>query len=133
MRDQSGKSRIGECGAGPVITPRKLGTESLGKERNILDPVAERRQDDLEDVEPIEEILAERSRGDGSGKVSVRRADHSHVGPARVRVADAFVFAILEKPEQFRLEGGGQVANLVEEKRPSVRNADLSRIIGAPR
>ena len=35
--------------------------------------------------------------------------------------------AVLQEPENFRLQGAGQVADLVEEERAAVRELDLSR------
>ena len=57
--------------------------EVLDEVRNVLGAIAQRRQVDLHDVEPVEEVLAEAARLDLDLQVAVRGADDPHVEGAR--------------------------------------------------
>ena len=58
---------------------RQVLEEMLGDRDDVVLAVAERRDADRKDVEPVEEILAETPRADELVEVAVRRGDDSHV------------------------------------------------------
>ena len=57
------------------------GSEEFGQERDVLSPVTERGEDQLDDVEAIVEILAEGPGTDGGGQVDVGGADDPDIDP----------------------------------------------------
>ena len=69
----------------PVDVLAELGAvaipEQAGQLRQIVDPLPQRRQLDRDDVDPVEQILAEGACLDSLFQVCVRRDDQSEVGP----------------------------------------------------
>ena len=50
---------------GAVVLPGQLADEPADQERDVLPPLAQRREVDVEDVEPVVEVVAELAEGDG--------------------------------------------------------------------
>ena len=133
--------------AGPAVTPERFKRlfreaaeravvapskeyQKLLRERNcIIRPFAEWRNLDLDHVEPIEEVFAEPSFLDRILQIHVRRRDETHIGSARRVVADPFVLPVLDEPQQLRLQGERQVADLVQEERAAVARRDAARVV----
>ena len=63
----------------PVVLARVLLAEVLGEDGDLLGPVAERRDEDIDDVEAVVEVLAEASLGDGALEVPVGGGDDADV------------------------------------------------------
>ena len=103
--------------------------EVLGERRHVARPLAERRQRHAHDVEPVEEVQAEEPVPDGGAEVAVGRGDEPDVGLDGPRPADALEGLVLEHAEELRLEGGPDVADLVEEHRPAVRHLELPALL----
>jgi hypothetical protein len=100
------------------------------QERDVLRALAERREADPHDGEPVEEILAEAPGRDLLGEVAVRRGDDANVDAAgRIRAQPAYLEA-LEGAQELRLEIERELADLVEEERPSVGRLDRALAIG---
>src|SRR5579862_1430637 len=94
--------------------------QEMSRERlDVLRALAQRWQVNLEHVQPVVQILAKSSGFDGGEQVAVGGGNHAHVGAARGRVADALVFAFLNKAQQLWLHGERQVGDFVEKKRPA--------------
>ena len=93
----------------------------MGHQRGqILQPLPQRRQLDREDVEPEIEVLPEVPSCDLVAQLPVGGRDHPHVDLASCLGADALQLAGLQRPQQLGLRLRAQVADLVEEERPSV-------------
>ena len=116
----------------PAGLAAEEGEEVAGQVAEI-GPVAERRQGQLDDVEPIEQIVAEPAGGDLGVQVLVRRRDQPDVRGPGPGLADPLVATLLEEPEQLGLERQGQVGHFVEEQGSSCRRGDLARGVARPR
>src|SRR5882762_10647458 len=106
----------GERGAPLAGVPRG---EVLRQERNVLPPLAQRRNADGDDVEPVEEILPEPPRFDGLPEVLVGGGDHARVhldGSALPHPAD---LAFLQDAQELSLDARADVADLVEKQGPA--------------
>src|SRR6185503_19338169 len=103
----------------PVLRgfPRELRACEL---QDLLAPLAQRRQPDLDGIDPEQQVLTETAVPDQRGQVRIGRADDAHVRALRARGAHAFVLAGLERAEQARLLRWRNVADLVHEQRASV-------------
>jgi hypothetical protein len=66
------------------------------------------------DVQPKEEVVAERAVADRGGKIGVRGRDDSHIDDLRFAAADRDHFLPFEHAEEFRLHGKRDVAEFVE-------------------
>ena len=71
---------------------------------------------DLEDREPVEEVLAEVAARDGGLQVAVRRGDDPDVGLQDLRPAEALELALLQDAEELGLDERARLAHLVEEE-----------------
>ena len=100
------------------------------QDRDVLAALAQRRHVDVNDPQPVEEILAEFTGRDAVGQVAVGRRDDPHVGDARGAVrADRLDFSGLEEAEQERLHAQAHLADLVEEQRAAVRLLELAGLV----
>jgi hypothetical protein len=99
---------------------RALQHEVAGERRNVLEALAQRRQAQPDDVEPVQQVLAEQSLPHALLEVLVRRGDHAHVRLERGVPADAVVLAVREHAQQPDLQVRRHVADLVEEQRAAL-------------
>ena len=88
--------------------------------------LAQRRQHERDDVQPVEEILAERAGPGRRLQVAVRRGNQPEVHPHRPRAADALELPLLQRAQQLRLQRERQLADLVEEERAAVGQLHLA-------
>ena len=95
----------------------------LDQQRQVLDPLAERRQVDRDDVEPVVQVLAEPAGGDGLAEVLVGRGEDPAVGLDHLAAADPLERPVLEDAEELGLHPQRQGADLVEQERPAARPA----------
>jgi len=84
---------------------------------DVLDPLAQRRNDVREHVEAIEQILAKGLVADGVLEVAVGGRDDADVNLDRLRAPQAFEDALLKRAEQLGLDFHRQITDLVEEER----------------
>jgi hypothetical protein len=96
--------------------------------RNVLAPIAKRRQVDVEHVQPVEQVGAELLAGHGFGQIPVRRRDHADVRLHGARAAKAHELAFLEHAQELRLRGSCHLGDFVEKEHPTGRQLDLSRL-----
>ncbi len=102
--------------------------ELLGKRRDIVPPLPERRNGDGEHVQPVEQVLAEQLGLDRLLDVLVRCRHDAHVDLDGTVPADPFDHLLLDHAQDLRLERQVHVADLVEEDRPLVRKLELPEL-----
>ena len=100
--------------------------EVVGEDRNLLGPLPERRDHDLDHVEAIVEILAETTAGHRLLEVLIGGREHPHVDLHGGPSSDARELAVLEDVEKLALQRGVEVTDLVEKDRPAVRRLELA-------
>ena len=88
--------------------------------RDVLAALAQRRQVDRHDVEPVVQVLAEPAGGGFGQQVAVAGGDDAGVDADRLRVADALELALLQRAEQLHLQVGRRGVDFVEEDRAGV-------------
>ncbi len=126
VRHEGAHGLAGErLGALPVLRRERL-QEVLDQERDVLSPAPERRHLHRDDVQPVEEVLAEAALGDQIGQRLVRGGDHPHVDPDRLVPADPLHRLLLQRPQHLGLGPERHVADLVEEERAARRPARTS-------
>ena len=84
---------------------------------DVLEPLAQGRQPQRHDVQPVEQILAEQALIDLLLQVAVGGGDDPDIGPDRGAAADRRVLALLQHAQQPRLRFHRHVADLVEKQR----------------
>ena len=93
----------------------------LDEERDVFAAFAQRRKLHRDDVQAIEEVLAERGVRDHLREIGVRGGDDPDVDLDRVRVADALELPLLQHAQQLCLERRAHRRDLVEKQRALVR------------
>ncbi len=103
--------------------------EARGENRNVGRTLAQRRQVDGDQVDAIEQILAKFAARHHVRQRAVGRRDDAHVHLAPRARPEHFVGAILQHAQHLHLRGGVEVADLVEEDRPAVRELEAALAI----
>jgi hypothetical protein len=78
--------------------------KSPDQQRNILQSVAERRDVDGDNVEPVVEIIAKATTADLFFEVAVRGGDDARVNVSRFGASDPSKFSVLQDSEQLGLD-----------------------------
>ncbi len=96
------------------------GAEELGEvphqKRNVLAPIAQRRQLDLDALEPVVEIVAKATLGHQRLQIAVRGGHQPHVDRNRGLSADAEDLSLLQGTQELHLNGLAEIADLVEKE-----------------
>ena len=95
-----------------------------GQGKNLVSPLAQGRDLDADDTEPVEQVGAHQAGGGEVFETTVGRGQNAHVGGAGQHLADAVHLAGFEKSQQLGLAVGRHVANLVEQHRAAVGAAN---------
>jgi hypothetical protein len=118
--------RLGEAARRPAQARRELAQQVVRQEDGVARPPAQRWDLDRDLGQPVVEVLAERAVGDHARQVPVGGRDHPRVHGDLAPAADPLDHPLLEEPEQLRLQAERQVADLVQEQCPAVRQLDLA-------
>ena len=98
--------------------------ESLGQQQRVAFALAQRRQVEREQIQPVEQVLAELTGGAARLQVGVGGGDDAHVAQFDARSADRTVAAILRETQQHRLAARAERVDLVEKQRAALGVAD---------
>ncbi len=102
-----------------------------GERRNVVAPIAQRRQHDLDRVEPEQQILPEAAGRHLGVDVGVGRRQDAHVDAARARRAEPLELAGRDHAQQLRLLRHRHVGDFVEEERSAVGQLESPHAIRA--
>jgi hypothetical protein len=102
----------------------------VGEERDVLTPVFEWRQSNLDGVEPVEQVFSEALFSDELAQVSIGRGDHAHIHVPSLRRPDALHLAVLEDAQKLRLLLRRDVGDFIEKKRSTVGELEAADAIG---
>src|SRR5262249_19041326 len=87
---------------------------------NILPSLAQRRQADRKNMQPVIQVLAKILVLDLLKEVAIRRSNDAHVHPHRRVAAHAIEFTLLQNAEQLDLGFRRQFADFVEKDRAAI-------------
>jgi len=99
------------------------------EEDNIPAALAERRDVDVDDVQPVIEVLPESVLGNRLLKVLVRRGDKADVDSTGCLTADGEHFLLLNGPEDLYLDRGKGVSDLIEKEGAAVRDLQQAHLV----
>ena len=86
---------------------------------------------EVDDAQPVQEVLAELAGGDEVVQVAIGGGDHANVDSAcDWSEPTAWSLAVLEKPQQPRLHAQDHVADFVEKQRTAMREPELAALLG---
>ena len=103
--------------------------EAVDQGGDVLLPLAQARRLDGEDVQPVEQILAEAALRHGLGQVAVGGGDDPHIHLHRAFGPDGVDLALLQGAQQLDLDVQRQLAHLVEEQGAAVRLLELAQVL----
>ena len=104
--------------------------EVLDQGRDVRAAVPEWRDDEVDDVESIEEVLPELSLPDALAEVPVGGGNDAHVQAHRGVVgADFLQLTGFEEPEQHALHAERHLADLVQEDRAAIAHFELASLV----
>src|SRR5450631_2013869 len=98
----------------------------LEQDRDILSPLAQRRQLDDRDVEPVVEIGTKALLLDQFPEVLLRRRNHSTVDRYQLVRSQPLDFSFLQHTQQLDLERHRQALDFIQEHRSPIRPLDFS-------
>src|SRR6266851_3754218 len=103
--------------------------EVVGEHGQVAEPVAQRRQLQRDDMQSIEEVLAELAPHHRLAQVLVGGGDDAQVDFLRPRPAHRHEGAFLKDAQQLHLHGRRHVGHLVEEERPAVGHLEEAGLV----
>src|SRR6185436_15623055 len=106
----------GQAGAAPAQRPFQIDEVRIGQEQDVVPALAQRRQADLEDVEPVVEILTKLVALHGRREIPIGGRDDPHVRLERPRAAQTLEFTLLQNAQELRLERQIQFSDFVEKE-----------------
>ncbi len=110
--------------------PREALQEVLDEHRHVFLAFTERRHQQRDDVEPIEQVLSKGALGDQLAQVPVGRANHPHVdGTFGSLRADLLQLSGFEKAEHERLHAQCHFADLVQKHGARIRDFELAGLV----
>ena len=90
--------------------------EKFGHRHHIARPLTQRRQAQVHHVEPIEQVLTERTVLDGQGQVAVRGGQDADVHLHRLGPANPVDLAFLDSAQQLGLQTGVHLGDFVQQQ-----------------
>src|SRR5260370_19159287 len=100
----------------------------LHKLRDISFPVAERRQRNRENIQPIVEVFAEFTVLDHLPQVSIGGGHDANVHLSGACTADCFELALLEHSEDLRLKFQRHISDFVEKQSATIRQREAPNV-----
>src|SRR5262249_61080414 len=93
------KTRFQRLAVARRIAPQEV----RGEQGNVVAPLAQRGQADLDRIEPVQQIFPEPARLYFALDVRIGRGDHAHIGAARGRGPHALELSRLEHAQELGL------------------------------
>src|SRR5262249_2005588 len=100
--------------------------QPLGQVRQVIAPLAKRRQRNRDDLQAIEQIGAKPLLLDERLQILVCRRDQSHVGRESFAAAQAVEPLLLQYPQHFGLQRQRHVTDFVQKQRAAVTLFELA-------
>ncbi len=110
--------------------PAEARHDRLDQLVDVLQPLAQRRHADLDDVDAVEQVLAELALGDQRRQVLVGGRQDAHVDREFPGLADRPHALFLDDAQQLDLHVQRQVGDLVQEQRAALGGLDQALLVG---
>ena len=94
--------------------------EEFDERENILLAMPQGRNEDGDDAEPVEQVLAKGPIAHALLQIAIGGGDDADIHADILHAADAADGLILQRPQQFRLQVGGELADFIQEERAAV-------------
>ena len=137
LADVARPAIAGECGDRrraetdrTVATQAQRLVERFYQQRQVLEPVTQRRQLYRKDVQAEVQVAAEPAAGDLRVQVAIGGGDDSHVRRAQLAAAHTLVGALLQDAQELRLQLRRHFRYLVEKQRATVGKLEAAAAQG---
>ena len=127
---EQGKRRLGHAGHALAAAGGRFSHQVVDEQRDVLAPLAQRREVDGHHLQPVVEVLAEASGRDRPPEVAVGGSDDPDVHLPPLRPAHGADLVLLEDAQELGLERRRDVPDLVEEDRAAVRLREQTGRVG---
>ena len=94
-----------------------VGQNRLRQRDQIFLVLAQRRQLNVEDIQTVEQIVAQMALGDRVLRLFIGRSQHAHIDRGFALAAQAAQLAVFEHAQQLRLRADRHLADFVEQQR----------------
>ena len=98
----------------------------LEQQRNVFAPIAQRRQPQLGDVQPIGQVLAKTSGPRFVQQVGFGRGNDPQIHANALVRAQALQLLLLQHPQQFHLLGQRHAFDFIEKQRAAIGVFELA-------
>src|SRR2546425_2272804 len=112
-------SGVAECERAAQPLGQPCG-EVPGQGRDVVFPLAQRRQLDRHDIDAVEQVLTKPSGADFCFEIARRGGENARVHAARLLIADPADLTLLQHAQQLRLQTERQFADFVQEDRTAI-------------
>jgi hypothetical protein len=99
------------------------------QEGNILWPLAQRRDRNRKDVQPVVKVGAELPGGHHLRQIPVGRRHQAHIDAPGARTTQTLELLLLQDSQQLGLQFEREIPDLVEEQRPLVRQLKAAELL----
>src|SRR6185312_4733234 len=110
-----------------AVLPAEFANEVSGQQRDIVGPLAQWRQRDLEYVEAVEQVLAKKPVADRGRNRPIRCRQHANVEMNFLASAKPARVAVFENAQKLWLERHRHFRDLVQKQRPTIRKLESTR------
>src|SRR4029077_18639558 len=100
--------------------------ECIGQKRDVTTALAQGRNADIEDLQPVKQVLPEAAVRDRPLQVTVARGNHADIGFDGPRATESLKLPLLQDTKQLRLGRAAHFAHFVEEQDPRGGQLDLA-------
>ena len=110
----------GDAHDGLGILPVEFDAEVLDQQRDIVHALPQRWHMDVHDVEPVIEILAEGTFGDGFSEVAMGGGHDAHIHLTRCCLPHPLDLLFFQYAQELELDQGRNIPDLVQQNGPAV-------------
>src|SRR5271166_3829866 len=129
MRHQRLDGAGRDAADGAAEFQRGLFHEASREHREVLTPLAQRRNGDRELGEAIVEVGAEAGGGYAGLQLFVGGGNQANIEGRKLDAAERAQLALLDHAQQLDLGGGRKVANLVKEQRTTLGGLEIAGLL----
>ena len=102
----------------------------LDQRIDVVASIPQRRNHQVDDVQPVIQVLAKRAGRNPVEQHAIGRGDHPHIDRPRPPVrTDAMNVAVLEEAKQQRLHAQAHLPHFVHENRAAMRLLEQARLV----
>ena len=120
--------RVLADGNGPLHARGNLHQHLAREQRNVLRPLPQRRDADVEGAEPVVKVRTKTAVADGVLQIGVARREDADVDRDLLHTADRADGALLKRAQQLRLDLQLHLGNFVEQQRAALRRLEHAEL-----